>query len=436
MNIRRFVAPDMREALNAVRRELGADALMVSSRKLENGVEVIAAIDYDDSLLSAVGDNLQTPLADTDLAIDDDYAADDDEPVDANAEEALSEYERLALATTQQPAFAPRQEATEQVSPAEPKVDEATLRMGEEIKDLRRMLETQLASFAWNDLNRRAPARARLLRELHKLGVDTTLAAELANDIPTTVDSREGLRLLMRRLAERLPLVEWDIAERGGIFAVVGPTGVGKTTTIAKIAARFVLRHGVEELGLVSTDAYRIGARQQLFNFARILRAPMHIADSASELTRVLDGFSRKKLVLIDTAGMSQRDVRLANQFATLKPEGHRVQTVLALSAGADRRCLTEALKVFEKAAPEALIVTKLDEAAVLGPVMSLAIASGLPLAYLSNGQRVPEDLHLAAPRRYWLLHNAVKLTLDPALLPSETELAQSFGQMELAANA
>ena len=119
MNIRRFVAPDMREALNAVRRELGADALMVSSRKLENGVEVIAAIDYDDSLLSAVDDNLQTPLADTDLAIDDAYAADDDEPVDANAEEALSEYERLALATTQQPAFAPRQEAvaTEPVSP-------------------------------------------------------------------------------------------------------------------------------------------------------------------------------------------------------------------------------------------------------------------------------------------------------------------------------
>ena len=242
--------------------------------------------------------------------------------------------------------------------------------------------------------------------------------------------------MLVRRLAERLPLVDWDIAERGGIFAVVGPTGVGKTTTIAKIAARFVLRHRVEELGLVSTDTYRIGARQQLFNFARILRAPMHVADSASELTRVLDGFSRKKLVLIDTAGMSQRDVRLANQFATLKPEGHRVQTVLALSAGADRRCLTEALKVFEKAAPEALIVTKLDEAAVLGPVMSLAIASGLPLAYLSDGQRVPEDLHLAAPRRYWLLHNAVKLTLDPALLPSETDLAESFGQMELAANA
>ncbi|HLF11243.1 MAG TPA: flagellar biosynthesis protein FlhF, partial [Gammaproteobacteria bacterium] len=189
-------------------------------------------------------------------------------------------------------------------------------------------------------------------------------------------------------------------------------------------------------LGLVSTDTYRIGARQQLFNFARILRAPMHVADSAKELRRVLDGFARKKLVLIDTAGMSQRDVRLASQFATLKVEGHRVQSVLALSASADRGCLAEALSAFQAAAPEALIITKLDEATALGPVMSLAIRGALPVAYLSDGQRVPEDLHLAAPKRFWLLHNAVKLTLDPALLPDEGELADAFGQMELAANA
>ena len=133
------------------------------------------------------------------------------------------------------------------------------------------------------------------------------------------------------------------MAEDGGVFAIVGPTGVGKTTSIAKIAARFVLRHGVEQLGLVSTDTYRIGARQQLNNFARILKVPMQVAENAADLRRVLDGFASKKLVLIDTAGMSQRDVRLANQFTTLKVEGHAVRTVLALSAGADRACLAEA---------------------------------------------------------------------------------------------
>jgi flagellar biosynthesis protein FlhF len=223
------------------------------------------------------------------------------------------------------------------------------------------------------------------------------------------------------------------MADQGGVFAMVGPTGVGKTTTIAKIAARFVLRHSVGELGLVSTDTYRIGARQQLANFARILRAPMQVADSSDELRRVLDSFASKKLVLIDTAGMSQRDVRLANQFATLKVEGHQVRTVLALSAGADRGCLAEALNVFQSASPEALIITKLDEAAALGGVLSLAIRAGLPIAYLSDGQRVPEDLHLAAPKRFWLMHNAVKLTQSAVVPPDENELETSFGEMELA---
>jgi flagellar biosynthesis protein FlhF len=230
--------------------------------------------------------------------------------------------------------------------------------------------------------------------------------------------------------------VTWDMAEDGGVFAIVGPTGVGKTTSIAKIAARFVLRHSVEELGLVSTDTYRIGARQQLNNFARILRAPMHVAENASDLRRVLDGFANKKLVLIDTAGMSQRDVRLANQFSTLNVEGHRIRSVLALSAGADRACLAEALKVFKAVNPEALIITKLDEAATLGGILSLAIGSHLPLAYLSDGQRVPEDLHRAAPKRFWLLKNALKLSASASSAPDEHDLADRFGHMELAANA
>ena len=308
--------------------------------------------------------------------------------------------------------------------------------MALEIKDLRRLLETQLASLAWNDLNRQAPVRARLLRELSKLGVDSALATELADAVPSDYTSQQAMRVVVRQFGERLPLVDWDMAEKGGIFAIVGPTGVGKTTTLAKIAARFVLRHGVEQLGLVSTDTYRIGARQQLANFARILRAPMHVAETAEDLRGILDGFADKKLVLIDTAGMSQRDVRLANQFATLKVDGYAVRTVLALSAGADRGCLAEAMNVFKAANPEALIITKLDEAAALGGVLSLAIRNGLPIAYLSDGQRVPEDLHAAAPKRFWLLHNALKLSANAPMSPDEHELADRFGHMELAVNA
>jgi flagellar biosynthesis protein FlhF len=392
----------MRGALTAVRADLGADAVMLSSRKLPNGVEVIAAIDYDEGLLRSKS---REP------------AADDD------SDTRLADYAQVASPRAPLPPPAAAQ------TTAEPTV-------AEEIKDLRQLLETQLASLAWSDLNRQAPVRARLLRELAKLGVDSTLAAELADEVPADCGSQEAMRIVVRRFGERLPLVNWDMAEEGGVFAIVGPTGVGKTTSIAKLAARFVLRHSAAELGLVSTDTYRIGARQQLLNFARILRAPMHVAENATDLRRVLDTFENKKLVLIDTAGMSQRDVRLANQFSTLKVEGHRVRAVLALSAGADRGCLAEASKVFKAASPEALIVTKIDEAATLGGVLSLAIGSNLPVAYLSDGQRVPEDLHRAAPKRFWLLHNAMKLSASGGIAPDENELADRFGSMELAANA
>jgi flagellar biosynthesis protein FlhF len=456
------------------------------------GVEVIAAIDYDEDLFQAQqrsaagpstfaggvaehsdddsederpkarakrGDDDRKRVAETierarrvaddaRRALESDARALDAEIEEEGADE-LEDYERAAAsireAALQRAALqaAAAQEAAEARRAAAAATEAqrvasqaAGATVADEIKDLRRLLETQLASLAWNDLNREAPVRARLLREMAKFGVDAGLATQIAGEIPSDLSSQEALRTLVRRFGEKLPLAQWDMADKGGVYAIVGPTGVGKTTSIAKIAARFVLRHGVEGLGLVSTDTYRIGARQQLSNFARILRAPMHVAETSDELRRVLDGFQQKKLVLIDTAGMSQRDVRLANQFATLRVEGHRVQTVLALSAGADRGCLTEAVAVFQPANPEALIVTKLDEAAALGGVLSLAIRAGLPIAYLCDGQRVPEDLHLAAPKRFWLMHSAVKLTQSAVVSPDENELAVSFGGMELATHA
>jgi flagellar biosynthesis protein FlhF len=462
MNIRRFVAPDMREALAAIRAELGADAVMLSTRKLSTGVEVIAAIDYDDSLLQAQQGRAAPSLAER-------MARDKNDDVAESGADDLDEYERTAVAVRSaalqravlqaaasqgaardaasrpgaaSAAAAPRDKVanaagrpTVSVAATSPAAEPANAAVADEIKDLRRLLETQLASLAWNDLNRDAPVRARLLREMAKFGVDANLAAKLAAEIPPDLGAVEALRVLVRRFGDALPLAQTDITDRGGVFAFVGPTGVGKTTTIAKIAARFVLRHGVDALGLVSTDTYRIGARQQLSNFARILRAPLHVAETSEELRRILDGFQQKKLVLIDTAGMSQRDVRLANQFATLRVEGHRIEPVLVLSAGADRGCLAEALRVFQSANPESLVITKLDEAAALGGVLSLSIHAGLPIAYLSDGQRVPEDLHLAAPKRFWLMHNAVKLTQGAPPL-DENELAVNFGEMELATHA
>ena len=417
MNIKRFVAPDMREGLAAVRASLGEDAVILSSRKVADGVEIVAAMDYG----TALGDDTAALSSEALEQLMSDSIANGAAPPPRS--EPLAAYRDLEPET-------PRAAAPENPERA----DGGDLQ--QELRDLRRLLESQLASLAWNEVDRRLPERARMLREMSRFGIDPELTRELLEHVPANEDSRRGMRTLVRLLGERLPLAEVDLTDGGGIFALVGPTGVGKTTTIAKLAARFILRHSAAELGLVSTDVYRIGARQQLLTFARILGVPMQVADGAEELARVLDRLSHKKLVLIDTAGMSQRDVRLAEQLGALKVEQHAVRPVLTLSAAADAACLAETFAAFRAVDPQALIVTKLDEAARLGPVLSLAVRQALAVAYVTDGQRVPEDLHTAAPKRFWLLQRAIRLAKDQGAEPDESELADRVGFLELAAHA
>ena len=489
MNIKRFVATDMREALRAVRAELGPDAVMLSSRGIDGGVEVVAAVDCDDGLLAAVGDAFaaapSAPAADPvaeyrDIAVswpDEGPAGDDPSPLEAGGEaesaRARTAAARVALvvggdraaralgapaspvvgeanpaaAGPAGPAAAVRPPAPDPLhaeaaaAPAAPEGrrgtpsvsgEPETERLRRELRDLRELLETQLASLAWNDLNRRMPARARVLRQFAAIGVPPKLARELADTMAAARNPRDAWRLPLRHFADRLPLASKDLADLGGVYAFVGPTGVGKTTTIAKIAARYVLKHGPDSIALVSTDTYRIGARDQLLTFARILGTPMHSAADARDLDRVLDGLAGKRLVLIDTAGMSQRDVRLAEQFSTLRAAGGAVRSVLVLSAATERGALDEALEVFRSADPKALVVTKVDEAALLGPVLSLAIESRLPVVYVSDGQRVPEDLHVAGSKRIWLMQTAMNRSRNRPSQLSEDELAERFGSPEL----
>jgi len=193
-----------------------------------------------------------------------------------------------------------------------------------------------------------------------------------------------------------------DIVERGGVYALVGPTGVGKTTTVAKLAARAVLRHGAAKVALVTTDTYRIGAQDQLRIYGRILGTPVFAVRDENDLELTLADLSSRHLVLIDTVGMSQRDKRVAEQIALLCGENHgedrSVKRLLLLGAPSQGVTLEEVARAYSGPGLIGCILTKIDEALTYGPVLDVAIRHELPLHYVTNGQRVPEDLHQANP--------------------------------------
>jgi flagellar biosynthesis protein FlhF len=302
--------------------------------------------------------------------------------------------------------------------------------MQRELKDLRRMLESGLAGLVGttsNDKRLREPLRARVLEELTAMDIAPDVAMALAALAPLHTNLKDPAHIKLALLVKHLPVVNDPGSVNGGITAVVGPTGAGKTTTIAKLAARWCMQHGAADLALVSTDSYRVGARDQLKTFARAIGAPLHAANSGKELALVLQRLKSKKFILIDTAGMGPRDFRLVEQLAALKSGAPGARILLALPAQGEAHALDEIVRAFARATPAACIITKVDEAASLGAVISAALRHRLQIAYLCDGQRIPADLHAAHGKRVWLaraalalkeraqpLRNAANLASDP----------------------
>jgi len=195
-------------------------------------------------------------------------------------------------------------------------------------------------------------------------------------------------------LVKVLPIAEDNLLETGGIAALVGPTGVGKTTTIAKLAARFILKHGSSQVALITTDNYRIGAHEQLNTYGRILDVPVRVASSAQELSHLINDFADKRLILIDTAGMSQRDMKLVEQINTLQQNELSIRSYLVMSAATEYKAMNAVIKAFAVFSPKASILTKLDEAVTIGSAISSIIEHNLPLSFVADGQQVPENIH------------------------------------------
>lgn len=408
MQIRRYESADVRSAMAAIRNELGPEAVILSNEPRGEGVEVIAAVDYDESLwernAAKVSQGAEAP-----------------EPNFVGLPEPTSRYQALAA------------DADVSTVAAQPELPSPNL--GLELNEMRQLLENHLAALAWNDLNRHSPAKGRALRQLRRLSLDTDVANLIGDQMPEVRDIREAWRLPLKLLAAEIPAVKFDIAE-GGILALVGPTGVGKTTTIAKLASRFALKNRVRDMALITTDNFRIGAREQLLTFARILGVPMHVTENTRELRQRLESLQDKKLVLIDTAGMGPGDLRLATQFGMLRSEGIAVKTLLTLSAASDSGALRRAVDGFRDAQPVGFVFTKLDEAASLGPALSTLVRTQLPAYYYTDGQRVPEDLHEAAGKEGWLLRLALSLVSSHGEPADEERLALDFGAREVAGRA
>ncbi len=534
MKIVRHTAPDMRQALRSIREQLGEDAVILSSKRCPEGVEVTAAIDFDaTSLQPAVSAPLeslapaplasasvtaaraampgaaasrvrQSPVAAANPLIPAVAAAQSPAllPEDAFLRVPAPEAAGLfapAIAAMLAPqrapgaavltapsqvspafiptapvtasatgapataaitasrasaAFSPAQQATPEatqvggqepattLTPAKHDLAAAVLAefpaqssvttlagsdaMGTELKTLRRMLETQLAQLAWNDLTRRAPVHVEILRELTEIGISQDLSDYILKQLPDKVELGFARRFAIAGLSQYLLVTGDRWLENGGRVAFIGATGVGKTTTLAKLAVRWVLRHGPRDIALVGSDTVRIGAQAQIQSLGQMLGVPVYTPENFESLPTLLSRLDQR-LILIDTPGSSLRDTHLVGRLSVLANSASKLETAVVLAASTQAGALEETVKRFAPANPSCCVLTKVDEAASLGGALSVLIRARLPISYTSEGQRVPEDLRPA--RALELVSTAVRLAKASGAAADEDLLRRRFGK-------
>lgn len=440
MNVRKFSAQTSREALRMVRDALGADAVILSNRSVNGNVEILALASADMASLAepsvekeVLPQPLVAALAGKRVTPPQPSAA---APVQAAAApqtrvaSALSVFERLRPTAVAAPAPAPAvQAATVSAAvapapapaampqpPASTTIDthQAEMRqMMDEIRSMRGMLEAQLAEISWGAQHRREPMKATVMREMLAAGFSASLARYLTEKLPEQGgDAMSWIKSVLTRNLSAAP-DENAILDNGGVFALVGPTGVGKTTTTAKLAARCVMKHGAGKLALITTDGYRIGGFEQLRIYGKILGVMVHSVKDEADLRIALSELKNKHTVLIDTAGASQRDQMVAEQVAMLSGADTPVRRILCMSATSTGETLNEVVRAYKGDGLAGAIITKLDEAATIGAVLDVIIRQKLQLQYIANGQRVPEDLHLARPN--FLIDRAFKMKREAA---------------------
>lgn len=455
MKIKRFFAKDMRTAMVEVKEVLGPDAVIMSNKKVVGGIEIVAAVDYqaqqaeankqkDDPLSGLQDDNVQlssrpqkTPIkAQKSLGSSAKESGEDFAKSlhsffgKVESQQAKNKLTKASMGDSslrdELPAFSalsdknarlnkPKTLAEQQNwtsserpvkvnagirrDPPAPKRNEnqSIAKIGDEVAALRKLLEHQVSGLMWQEMERKEPIRAMVIKWLSKAGFSDDIADQLASYIPEDASATEVQQYIQALLQDKIYIGKNEILSQGGAIALLGPTGVGKTTTIAKLAAQFAMKYGADQVALITTDTYRIGAHEQLATYGKIMGCSVRVAKDAAELSEILYQFREKRLVLIDTAGMGQRDIRLSEQLDTLMRNSRvDIQSYLVVSSTAQRRVVEEAIEHFKRIPLSGCILTKLDESIGLGELLSVTMQHSLPISYVTTGQRVPEDIEIA----------------------------------------
>lgn len=443
MIVKKFTAATTREALAQVRETLGPEALILSNRIQDGQVEIMAMAENDMAALTATPINVTSPTSPSHAApislrhnipglqVLPGHPPAQPSTLTADVDPAISHAAAPSSAAPE-----PTQAPLKPSAPSAPESTTVVANLALEVQSIRSLIESQLVNLAWGQVKNADPQKFDLLRTLLGVGFSPRLARELSSALPKALNPEQALRWMTHALAHNLHCTgsrDEPIAH-GGVYALVGPTGVGKTTTIAKLAARCVLKHGASSLALITTDTYRIGAHEQLKIYGKILNVPVYSVKNEAELNRTLNDLSRRHLVLIDSAGMSQRDHRIREQLALLSGNT-AIQRLLLLSATAQSGTLDDIVRAYQGHGFAGTILTKIDETLSLAPVLDVVMRHTLSIQYVTNGQRVPEDLHLA--QAHYLVDRALKCAPQaphqlrddeyPILISAHEEDARAF---------
>lgn len=470
MKVKRFLAQDMRSALARIRDELGDDAVILSSRTLDGGVEVVAATLPESELASA------KPASQAESAPREEAAKSATSTSEAKAAASIKkEFEQrqrdASISTSklfgskkkdQQFSVNPlenqlkganrsasersfgvaderfdsyvrpekkaaKPEAKVATSEPQPPVEESREmdKMRSELNGIRRLLEQRLNGLAWDQFSRRSPIQASVWERLNAMGVPAGLSKKLLESVKPHFTTAQAWRFAIASLSRSLPVLGTDIAANGGTIALLGATGVGKTTTIGKLATRYVLEHGPEEVALVTTDSYRVAAHEQLRTYGRILDVTVRVVDESHTLRQVLDSLKHKSLILIDTAGLNPDDPSLKSQLEALN-QCREVRKLLVLACTSQAGVLAKSCNTYGPAGIDACILSKLDEAGTIGDALALAIDKHLPIAYETHGQKIPDDIQVAQGHK--IVSRAVALSIHSD--DEKERLMHEFGNL------